>query len=65
LRQYYVDPTGPNPTDWLFWDEFDANGSGDGNSWAEFKVCKGILDWKVVDIGVLCGAQFQVTENTG
>jgi len=25
LRQPYVDPTGPNPTDLLFWDEFDTS----------------------------------------
>lgn len=25
LRQPYVDPTGPNPTDQLFWDEFDTD----------------------------------------
>lgn len=25
LRQPYVDPTGPNPTDLLFWDEFDTD----------------------------------------
>ncbi len=25
LRQPYVPPTGPNPTDLLFWDEFDTN----------------------------------------
>jgi iron complex outermembrane receptor protein len=24
LRQPYVDPTGPNPTDLLFWDDFDT-----------------------------------------
>ncbi len=25
LRQPYIDPTGPNPTDLLFWDEFDTS----------------------------------------
>eukprot|EP00903_Cladosiphon_okamuranus_P004329 g4327.t1 len=25
LRQPYVDPTGPNPTDLLFWDDFDTD----------------------------------------
>ena len=25
LRQPYVDPTGPNPTDLLFWDDFDTS----------------------------------------
>jgi len=25
LRQPYVDPTGPNPTDQLFWDDFDTD----------------------------------------
>jgi iron complex outermembrane receptor protein len=26
LRQPYVDPTGPNPTDLLFWDDFETTG---------------------------------------
>ena len=25
LRQPYIDPTGPNPTDLLFWDDFDTS----------------------------------------